>query len=118
MLHHNNINAPIFEKKDMGILSFLGFGNKTDQIKMFLQKGAIVIDVRTYEEFANGHIKNSKNIPLQIIDTKIQEIKSLNKPIIVCCQSGMRSAKANAILKSHGIDSTNGRGWKSLESKI
>lgn len=85
---------------------------------MFVQKGAIVIDVRTYEEFANGHIKNSKNIPLQIINTKIDEIKNLNKPVIVCCQSGMRSAKANAILKSNGIESLNGGGWKFLESKL
>lgn len=118
MLHLNYNNAHIFEKKVMGILSFLGFGDKTDQIKLFLNKGAIVIDVRNYEEFAGGHIQNAKNIPLQIIDTKINEIKNLNKPVIVCCQSGMRSAKANSILKRNGIDSLNGGGWKFLENNL
>ncbi|SEP80004.1 rhodanese-like domain-containing protein [Flavobacterium urocaniciphilum] len=102
----------------MGILDLLGFGDKSKSIAEFTQKDAIIIDVRTYEEFASGHIKNSKNIPLQIIETKISDIKKLNKPVIVCCKSGMRSAQANAILNRNGIESMNGGGWQSLESKL
>lgn len=102
----------------MGILDFLGFGNKSKQIAEFIQKDAIIIDVRTYEEFASGHIKNSKNIPLQVIDTKINEIKQLNKPVIVCCRSGMRSAQANGILNRNGIECMNGGGWQSLQNKL
>ena len=102
----------------MGILNFLGFGSKSNELAEFLNKEAVIIDVRTYEEFAAGHIRNSKNIPLQIIGTKIDEIKKLNKPVIVCCKSGMRSLQANSILKNNGIESMNGGGWSSLKSKI
>jgi phage shock protein E len=103
----------------MGILDFFGFGDKSKQIAEYIiEKEAIIIDVRTYEEFASGHIQNAKNIPLQIIETKINDIKKLNKPIIVCCKSGMRSAQAHSILKRNGIESINGGGWQSLQNKL
>lgn len=102
----------------MGLLNILGFGNKTNEVAEYLEKEAVIIDVRTYEEFADGHIKNSKNIPLQIIASKVNDIKKLNKPVIACCRSGMRSAQATSILKQNGIDCINGGGWQSLESKI
>ncbi|WP_264543505.1 MULTISPECIES: rhodanese-like domain-containing protein [Flavobacterium] len=102
----------------MGILDLLGFGNKTNAIQEFAEKGAVIIDVRTTGEFASGHIKGSKNIPLDQISTKINEIKKLNKPVIACCRSGMRSGQATSILQQHGIDCINGGGWESLESKL
>lgn len=102
----------------MGILDFLGFGNKAMQIAEFIHKDAVIIDVRSYEEFAGGHIQNAKNIPLQIIESKINDIKQLNKPIIVCCKSGMRSAQAHAILNRHEIECINGGGWQSLQNKL
>lgn len=106
------------KKRNMGILDMLGFGNKTNEIAAYTQKNAIILDVRTYEEFASGHIKGSKNIPLQILGSKINEIKKLNKPVIACCRSGMRSAQATSILKQNGIDCINGGGWQSLQSKL
>ena len=102
----------------MGILDFLGFGDASKQIAEFIKKEAIIIDVRTYEEFASGHIKNAKNIPLQIIETKINEIKKLNKPVIVCCKSGMRSGQAHSILNRNGIETINGGSWQSLQNKL
>ena len=102
----------------MGILDLLGFGNKTNNIQEFLEKGAIIIDVRTTGEYTSGHIKGSKNIPLDIIQSKVQEIKKLNKPVITCCRSGMRSSQATSILKQNGIEVINGGGWDSLERKL
>lgn len=96
----------------------LGLSDKTENIKDFMDKNAVIIDVRTVGEFREGHIKNSKNIPLDTISSKIDEIKKFNKPVIVCCRSGMRSAQANSILKNNGIESLNGGGWQSLESKL
>ena len=102
----------------MGILDFLGFGDKSKQITEFIEKDALIIDVRSYEEFAAGHIQNSKNIPLQIIESKVNDLKKLNKPVIVCCKSGMRSAQANSILNRNGIETMNGGGWQSLQNKL
>jgi len=102
----------------MGLLDLLGLGSKTESVKDFTDRGAVIIDVRTPGEFQQGHIKNSKNIPLNILSTKINEIKKLNKPVIVCCQSGMRSGQAAGILKSNGIEVMNGGGWQSLENKL
>jgi rhodanese-related sulfurtransferase len=102
----------------MGIFDLLGFGNKSESIKELMAKGAVIIDVRTVGEFREGHIKGSKNIPLDTIFAKSEEIKKLNKPVIVCCRSGMRSSQAASILKNNGIEVLNGGGWESLESKL
>lgn len=102
----------------MGLLDLLGLGNKNEVIKEFIAKGAIIIDVRTPEEFAGGHIKNAKNIPLQRIASEIATIQKWNKPVITCCRSGMRSAQAATLLKEKNIEVINGGGWNSLESKI
>lgn len=101
----------------MGILDFLT-GNKNDKIQEFQSKGAIILDVRTASEYNQGAIPGSKNIPLQVLNGKINEIKKLNKPIITCCASGMRSGSAAAILKANGIEAMNGGGWFSLSKKL
>lgn len=102
----------------MGLLDILGLGSKSENIKDFVNKGAVIIDVRTVGEFHDGNIKGSKNIPLDTINGKLAEIKKLDKPVIVCCRSGMRSAQAASVLKSAGIEVINGGGWQSLESKL
>jgi phage shock protein E len=102
----------------MGLLSMLGLGGKSESVAEFIEKGAVIIDVRTPGEFQGGHIKGSKNIPLNTISSKINEIKNLNKPVLACCASGMRSSQATSILKSNGIDAMNGGGWMSLKNKL
>lgn len=102
----------------MGILDFLGFGTKTNAIQEYVQKGAVILDVRTPAEFKEGHIKGSKNIALQVLIGQVETIKKWNKPVIACCKSGMRSAQATSILKQNGIDCINGGGWNSLENKL
>lgn len=102
----------------MGLLDILGFGNKTNEISEFVAKGAIILDVRTKAEFDEGHIEGSKNIALQVLESKIAEIKKWNKPVIACCRSGMRSAQATSILKQNGIECINGGGWSSLQGKL
>ncbi|QFZ55132.1 rhodanese-like domain-containing protein [Oceanihabitans sp. IOP_32] len=102
----------------MGLFS-LFFGNKRQEmIKEFKAKGAIIIDVRSQGEYNQGAIPKSKNIPLQVFNSKIKEIKKYNKPVITCCASGMRSASAASILKNNGIEAVNGGGWYSLYKKL
>ncbi len=101
----------------MGIFDFI-FGIKKRQINDLLEKGAIILDVRTQREWDNGHIKNSKHIPLDELKNRVVELKKLNKPVITCCASGARSAKAAEYLNLNNIIATNGGGWLSLKSKI
>lgn len=86
--------------------------------KELLNKGATIIDVRTKAEYQNGHIKGSVNIPLDKLESNISKINK-NKPIITCCASGMRSAAAKNILKTHGFTEVhNGGAWIGLKHKI
>jgi len=96
----------------------LGIVGKSEGVKGFIEKGAVIIDVRTPAEFQGGHIKGSKNIPLNTIGNQIESIKKMNKPVIACCASGMRSAQATSILKNSGIEVINGGGWSSLQNKL
>ena len=84
-----------------------------------LKEGGIIVDVRSKAEFAGGHIKGSKNIPLQTLGSNLNLLKNKNKPVITCCASGMRSASAKNLLKSKGFTEVyNGGGWNSLKNKI
>jgi len=70
-----------------------------------------IIDVRTPGEFMGGHVAGSINIPLQEIPDRVEEIKTLSQPIVLCCASGNRSGQATYFLKQHGIDCSNGGSW-------
>lgn len=102
----------------MGILSFLGIKSKSEKVKEFLVQKAAIIDVRTPAEFRQGHLKNSKNIPLDKINSSISKLKKNDQPIITVCRSGARSARAAAILKSEGIKTMNGGAWNSLSKYV
>ncbi|WP_179339720.1 rhodanese-like domain-containing protein [Winogradskyella ludwigii] len=101
----------------MGIFDAL-FGKSTNNVAEYLEKGAVILDVRTPSEYQGGHIKNAIHIPVQELGNRINEIKRLNKPVIAHCASGMRSANAASILKSNGIDAINGGGMASLQRKL
>lgn len=60
------------------------------------------IDVRTPSEFKTNHIRGFKNIPLHQLANKMSEL-SIEKEVIVICQSGMRSNKASKLLKKQGF---------------
>ena len=75
-----------------------------------------IIDVRTPAEFMGGHVAGSINIPLSDITTKLDEIKKMNQPIILCCVSGGRSGQATMFLKQHGVNCSNGGSWLDVNS--
>lgn len=93
----------------------LGFENETPA---WLEKGAVVIDVRTPGEFKRGHVDGSLNVSLDKIPHSIAKLKKLNKPIIFCCASGNRSGQATGIAKENGIDCYNGGSWTSVRSAV
>ena len=87
------------------------FGSGVDLSKK-MSEGAIIVDVRSPGEYAGGHVKGSKNIPLDKISGKIETIKKWNKPVITCCASGMRSGSAASILKNNGVEAYNAGPWQ------
>lgn len=95
-----------------------GGGPDIDFKAMIQEKKAIIIDVRTPGEFKSGHVKNSENIPLDIIGSKVQALKKKGVPVIAICRSGSRSGMAASILRNAGIEVYNGGGWQSFEQKI
>lgn len=92
--------------------------NGTD-FKQMIANGATILDVRTKEEYAMGHIRGSVNIPLQALTVASLAHLKKDKPVITCCASGMRSASARNILLSQGFANVyNGGGWAGLQSKL
>ncbi len=86
--------------------------------KQLVQKGAQLVDVRSPEEFRTGHIKNAVNIPLQQLDKSISKLNK-QKPVIVYCASGNRSASAKRLLDFNGFTLViNGGGFRSLQNKL
>ncbi|APY08875.1 sulfurtransferase [Winogradskyella sp. J14-2] len=101
----------------MGFLDFI-FGTKKRQVAKFLENDAIILDVRNKSEWDAGHIENALHIPLNELNNRVGEVKKLNKPVITCCASGVRSAKAAKFLNMNNIEATNGGGWVSLKKKL
>jgi rhodanese-related sulfurtransferase len=99
------------------IKSLFGLGPKVNY-KELIQRGAVIIDVRSKGEFASGHIKGAKNIPLDVLGNNLNGLDK-SKPVITCCASGMRSGAAKGMLKSKGFNEVhNGGAWVSLNNKI
>lgn len=68
-------------------------------------KSYIIIDVRTNQEYKNGHIDKAKNIPVSEFRNKINTIsKYKDKTVIVYCASGARSKSAASILYKEGFE--------------
>ncbi|WP_298411502.1 rhodanese-like domain-containing protein [Hydrotalea sp.] len=75
-----------------------------------------IIDVRTVMEFQSGHVAGAINIPLDEVQSRLEEFKKLPKPIIVYCRSGTRSGMAMSILKQSGINEVyNGGGLADMQ---
>lgn len=65
--------------------------------------GAVLLDVRTPEEFRKGRIPGSTNVPLQCIDVVEDVVEDKNVPLFVYCHSGSRSSRAVGALMDMGF---------------
>ncbi len=102
----------------MSFLSSL-FGLGKSSLKEAFLRGALVIDVRNAYQYDNGRIPGSINIPAALINSDIERIRDIKKPIIICSDSGFESARIVGILKQAGIkDVYNGGSWESLLRKL
>ena len=68
-----------------------------------INDNAVVVDLRSAESFARGHIVNAKNVPLDELDAKIDKVVgSKDKPVIAVCDAGVSSNKAVMKLRQSG----------------
>lgn len=94
------------------------FSPERINVRQLLDDGAIVIDVRSAGEFASGHYPGARNIPLDTIGSRAEELKRARKPLITVCRSGARSASAKAILEKAGLEVYNGGAWTNLKHLV
>jgi phage shock protein E len=87
-------------------MSFLAnlFGRAVDPsaARRLVAEGALLLDVRTPAEFAEGHIHGALNIPIQALPERMSELSDADRAIVVYCRSGMRSARARQMLRRAG----------------
>ena len=90
------------------IVPVLGKGaglSPQDMVQLMNREKAVVIDVCSPEEFAQGHVIGAKNLPLGELDAKLaQVVKNKATPVVMVCQVGARSARAAATAQKLGYE--------------
>ena len=87
---------------------FLGFKEikPAEVVQLMNHKNAIVIDVREDKDYSSGHILNAINIPLGMIEGRMEELeKYRSMPVIISCRTGQQSARAGMIMQKQGFES-------------
>ncbi len=89
------------------IVAFLVF-KRLGQMKpadahRMVKEGAKLIDVRSPGEFSSGHLPGAINVPLQDLGSQVKKLGEKDKPVVLYCASGTRSAMARSTLKGLGF---------------
>lgn len=76
------------------------------QVTQMINRGkTTIVDVRSADEFAAGHLRDAKHIPLADLTSRIGELdKSKTRTVVIVCQSGARADKAARQLQAAGFD--------------
>lgn len=81
----------------------------SEAVALINRQNAVVLDVRTDDEFKQGHIINSLNIPVGLLASRINELeRHKSQPLVVICRSGQRTVQACSILRKQGFESLHG----------
>jgi phage shock protein E len=102
----------------MNILQKLFGAAPVQNLQEAIAQGALLVDVRSPGEFAQGHVKGSVNIPVETVANNIQQFKN-HPAIIVFCRSGNRSSMAKSILEQHGFTNVINAGtWNTVAGYV
>lgn len=74
-------------------------------VSEWIKERAVVVDVRTKSEFAEGHFPGAINIPVDVLPSQLNQIQNKQSKIVVYCRSGARSERAKQILSASGYGS-------------
>lgn len=102
----------------MGLFGIFSQKDKSEEIKKYLEKGAVILDVRTQEEWDEGHTDGAEHIVLNTIPSEVEQIKSWGKPVIAVCRSGARSGQATEFLSKQDVDVINGGPWQNVDQYL
>lgn len=87
-----------------GLMIFKRLGQiSAAKARELVQGGARLVDVRSAAEFSSGHIPGAVNVPVGELGAKLKQLGAKDKPVIVYCASGTRSAMARSVLKGMGF---------------
>ena len=94
----------------MGVLTGCGAGapdpavdvSVEEALRLWQNKEAILIDVRTPAEYRDGHIPGVANIPLDELEKRMGEVPK-DKKVVLICRTGNRSAQGTKLLRSKGF---------------
>ena len=88
-----------------------------EEVRRLIQEGALLVDVRSEQEFKSGHLEGAVHIPHTEVAKRLAEFgPDKQRPIVVYCRSGGRSGKAQAVLQSNGFTKVvNGGGYQQLK---
>lgn len=102
----------------IGLFKSIFSENNNDELKTLVQNDAFLVDVRTPQEFAEGHVPGSVNIPLDEVSNQVSKFKNKTN-IVVFCRSGNRSGQAKTILEQNGFTNvTNGGTWQNIKTLV
>lgn len=69
-----------------------------------MNQGALLLDVRSQAEFDSGHIRDARHVPQEQLASSGEALKKYKeKPVVACCESGMRSGAAARVLRTQGF---------------
>lgn len=84
--------------------------------KLAAKETTVIVDVRTPEEYSEGHLDKAVNIPLALLSDSTEVLKKYEN-IVLICKSGGRAGKAKKQLEESGFTNVyNGGGWQSLKT--
>ncbi len=107
MFSRFNFFKKLFVRKD---------NTSTNSLKNLITNGAFLVDLRTIEEYSQGHIDGSMNIPLAELGKNIDKFKG-HKNIVLVCFSGNRSGFAKDILEKKGFTNVlNAGSWEEVNN--
>ena len=91
----------------LAVGAFLMFGRGREiqggEARKLVAAGARLVDVRSPEEYARGHLPGAVNIPVQELDRRMAEVGPRDGEVILYCRSGSRSARATEMLRRQGF---------------
>ena len=104
----------------MSIFDFFKQPDINKGLKEYAEKeNAVLLDVRTPQEYREGHIPGSKNVPLQTLDKVRSVVENKDAELFVYCYSGARSRQATAMLQHMGYTNvTNIGGIAAYQGKV